>query len=58
MNSLFHRTDYKYDLGTGNLLWGFSNNINKTYDTHIIEISANRDNLEKSEKPRWDIFAF
>ncbi len=30
-NALRHRTDYEYDLGTGNLLWEEKNNIRKNY---------------------------
>jgi len=30
-NALTHRTDYSYDLGTGNLLWEEKENIRKSY---------------------------
>ncbi len=30
-NALSHRNDFAYDLGTGNVLWQFSNNINRSF---------------------------
>ncbi len=60
MNPLFHTASYRYDLGTGNVLWEFSNNVNTSfhYDVfgRIVKEVQPFDNFELPTKNYTYIF--